>query len=533
LANGPIVPSSNSSLLGELTLSDYLQIARRRRWFIILSSIGLLVAAGVTAYRLPNVYKAETTILVDSQQVPDKYVPAIVTGDIAGRLSTLQQQVLSPTRLKKLVENEGLYPDSSGKTEEAVIRGVSKGITVAATDPGGGKLSAFKITYSSRNRAEVAQITNHLAQMFIGENEKVRVDMTQDTAQFLEDQLKDKKRQLDETDAQLRSIKSHNIEDLPESKPYHMEALATLRGQVQAIQDKISQDQRDKSILESMLDNGGPAPTLDVDSGQSGVAGVSSNEAQLHKLEAKLAELRGKYGPAHPDVRRTQQEIDRLKKQIADEPHDAQGVVADQKPAIQPDRTQHKNPVVQAQIEKLDEEIKEQTKLLPPLQERMEFHTSKLAQEPVFEQQIARLQQDYDSLKTQYSALLDKKQGAEMSYALEVHQKGERFVVLDAAQTPTAPAAPNRLLITIAGLFGGLMLGAALAAIAEMNDESVRTESEAVRIFGKPILGGIPRIISGNERVANMWRAAGLILGTVAGSIVLGLLVAFVSKGLL
>jgi len=151
----------------------------------------------------------------------------------------------------------------------------------------------------------------------------------------------------------------------------------------------------------------------------------------------------------------------------------------------------------------------------------------------VFEQQIARLQQDYDSLKTQYSALLDKKQGAEMSYALEVHQKGERFVVLDAAQTPTAPAAPNRLLITIAGLFGGLMLGAALAAIAEMNDESVRTESEAVRIFGKPILGGIPRIISGNERVANMWRAAGLILGTVAGSIVLGLLVAFVSKGLL
>ena len=92
MANGPIVPSSNSSLLGELTLSDYLQIARRRRWFIVLSSIGLLIGAGVTAYRLPNVYKAETTILVDSQQVPDKYVPAIVTGDIAGRLSTLQQQ---------------------------------------------------------------------------------------------------------------------------------------------------------------------------------------------------------------------------------------------------------------------------------------------------------------------------------------------------------------------------------------------------------------------------------------------------------
>ena len=198
--------------------------------------------------------------------------------------------MLSPTRLKKLVENEGaLSWERWQETEEAVIRGVSKGITVAATDPGGGKLSAFKITYSSRNRAEVAQIANHLAQMFIGENEKVRVDMTQDTAQFLEDQLKDKKRQLDETDAQLRSIKTHNIDELPESKPYHMEALATLRGQLQVIQDKISQDQRDKSILESMLDNGGPAPTVDVDTGQGGAAAVSSNGGQLLKLEAKLA----------------------------------------------------------------------------------------------------------------------------------------------------------------------------------------------------------------------------------------------------
>lgn len=532
MVNGPISPASNSSLLGELTISDYFQIARRRRWYIVLGGLGLVVVAGVAAYRLPNIFRAETTILVDSQQVPDKYVPAIVTADIAGRLSTLQQQVLSPTRLKRLVENEGLYPGNGSKTEEEVIRGVSKGITVAATDPGGGKLSAFKITYSSKNRTEVAPIANHLAQMFIEENLKARENQTQGTAQFLEDQLKETKRRLDETDTQLRTIKSHNIDELPESKPYHMEALATLRGQMQAIQDKINQDQRDKSILESMLDNGGSAPTVDVDTGQGGGVAVSSNEAQLHKLEAKLSELRGKYGPAHPDVRRTQGEIDRLKKQIADEPHDTQAAVVDRKPAIQPDRATHKNPVLQAQIEKLDEEVKDQTRLLPPLQERIDFHTSKLAQEPVFEQQIARLQQDFDILKTQYTALLDKKQAAEMSYALEVHQKGERFVVLDAALTPAAPAAPNRILITVAGLFGGLILGVALAAIAEMNDESVRTENEAVRIFGRPILGGIPKIISSHERAAQRWRAFGLITGTVAGSVVLGFLLAFVSKGL-
>lgn len=501
---------------------------------MIVSALGLLVACTVMANRMPNIFHAETVILVDSQQVPDKYVPAIVTADIAGRLTTLQQQVLSPTRLKKLVEAESLYPDPLGKrTEEDVIHAVQKSISVEVVNPGAGKLGAFKIGYSSRNPNEVAHIANRLAQMFVEENLKAREDVTLGTAQFLEDQLKETKRQLDDTDVQLRSIKSRNILDLPESKPYHMEALATLRGQVQGIQDKINQDQRDRAILESMLGSGGPAPTVDVDTEQGGGGGLTPDEAQLQKLEAKLTELRSRYGPAHPDVRKAQAEINKLQKNIANTPHDASVPAVDRKPAIQLDKTViRRNPVVQAQIEKLDEDIKEQSKLIQPLQERMEFHTSKLAQVPVFEQQIARLQQDYEILKVEYTGLLEKKQAAEMSYALEIHQKGERFVVLDSAQTPLKPAAPNRVLISIAGLFGGLLMGVALAACAEMNDESVRSENEAMRISGKPLLSAIPKIVSTRERVLQRWRAVGLLTGTMAGSVVLGFLLSFISRRL-
>jgi hypothetical protein len=52
-----------------------------------------------------------------------------------------------------------------------------------------------------------------------------------------------------------------------------MEALATLRGQVQSLQDKINQDQRDKAMLQSMLFSEGPAPTIDVDSDDGGGTG--------------------------------------------------------------------------------------------------------------------------------------------------------------------------------------------------------------------------------------------------------------------
>ncbi len=523
--------SPGTSIFSDLRFGDYLDIARRRKWWIILSALAMLIVSTVVANRLRNVYRAETTILVDSSQVPNNYVAPVVSADISARLTTLQQQVLSPTRLKKLVEAEGLYPDPSGKrTEDDVILSVQNSINVQVVNPGGGKMGAFLIAYKSNRRDDVARVTNHIAQMFIEENLKAREEQTSGTAQFLEDQMDETKRELDETETQLRAIKSQNIFDLPESKPYHMEALATLRGQVQSLQDKINQDQRDKAMLQSMLFSEGPAPTIDVDSDDGGgTGGVSPDQAQILRLEAKLSQLRTRYGPAHPEVRRTQNEIDELKKKIANAPPDSLESKADRKPAIQPKRSSIRNPVLQAQIEKLDEEIKDLSAQVLPLQKQIDSHTARLAEMPVFEQKISRLQQDNESLRRQYASLLDKKQAADMSYALEIRQKAERFVVLDAAQTPQKPAAPNRPLIRLAGLIGGLLLGAVLAAAIEMNDETVRSENEASRILGKPVLSGIPCLVSAHERKVLWLRGAGMLAGTVIGSLALGLLVSLVA----
>ncbi len=528
MGENPVGPARVNDLFGEMNLGTYLEIARRRKSWIILTSIGFFIAMSVFARRLPDIYMAETVILVDSAQVPDKYVPAINTGDIAGRLTTLQQQVLSPTRLKTLVESQGLYPDPTGKSTEAeVIRGVQKSIVVEVVNPGAGKMSAFRIEYSGRRREIVAPVANQLAQMFIAENLRARVYQAEDTAQFLHEQLLETKRQLDLKDAQLREIKSHNILELPESKAYHMEALANLRTQVQTIQDKIQQDQREKSMVQSMLLSNEQAPTVDVNGlPTAAVGGVYQTEAQ--KLEAKLSQLRSRYGPGHPDIRKTQDEINRLKQKTASEAS-SNAAVVDQQLAAPAPHQRRRNPVLEAQIAKLDEEIQDQTRLLQPLEARMQFHESKLQAIPAFEQQIARLQQDYDILKTQYTGLLDKEKAAEISHALEVRQKGEKFEILDAAATPEKPAAPNRFLISLGGLIGGLLAGFVLAAAADMNDESVRSESEAARIFGKPVLAGVPRIVSIRERRARRLRAASMLAGTVVGSAAFGLALSFVA----
>jgi polysaccharide chain length determinant protein (PEP-CTERM system associated) len=370
--------------------------------------------------------------------------------------------------------------------------------------------------------------------MFIEENLAARVNQTEDTAQFLREQLQETKKELDAKDTELSAIKSRNVLELPESKPYHMEALANLRTQAQAIRDKISQDQHEKGVIQAMMMSGEDAPTVDVGGNAGGASGTSSAyESQIAKLESKLSELKGRYGPGHPDVRRTQEEINRLRAKVAAEPKaDPLAPAIQQGPAVQVPK-KRRNPVLEAQAQKLDEDIQEQTKQLEPLQTQMAFHETKLQQIPAFEQQIARLQQDYDALKVQYTGLLGNEKAAQISHALEVHQKGERFEVLDAAVTPNLPSAPNRLLISLAGLFGGLFCGIALAAFAEINDESVRSETEAARIVGKPVLSGVPQIVSAQELRRWRLRALGALTATVAGSVALGFILSIVAGGLL
>ena len=62
-------------------------------------------ATVLLARLLPRTYKAEALILVDSQEIPEKYVEPTVTTAMQERLATLSQQILSATRLGKIISS--------------------------------------------------------------------------------------------------------------------------------------------------------------------------------------------------------------------------------------------------------------------------------------------------------------------------------------------------------------------------------------------------------------------------------------------
>ena len=86
-----------------------------------------MVIAGIVALVLPSVYESKSTILIESQQIPPEFVKSTVTGYADQRIQSLNQQILSRTKLLEIIRQFGLYADQRQKrTQEEIVETMRK-----------------------------------------------------------------------------------------------------------------------------------------------------------------------------------------------------------------------------------------------------------------------------------------------------------------------------------------------------------------------------------------------------------------------
>src|SRR4051794_3324336 len=98
--------SSTTSLFGPLSLT---RMVWKHKFMVVALWVVITLGAAVIAYRLPPTYRAETVILVDAQKIPERYVAATVSEDVQDRLATISQEIMSATRLKRIIDDFDLY----------------------------------------------------------------------------------------------------------------------------------------------------------------------------------------------------------------------------------------------------------------------------------------------------------------------------------------------------------------------------------------------------------------------------------------
>jgi uncharacterized protein involved in exopolysaccharide biosynthesis len=171
----------------------YWRIAVKYKWYILVSSLALALVFTVIIARFPNVYEATTTILVDPQQIPEKYVSAAVNSDPSSRLNTLTQQVLSGTRLQEIIDKLNLYPEHRRSiSPKKLIEEMRHDITIQVKVKQGSvpELGTFTVTYQGSNKPVLtAEVANELANSFIQWNINSREKQVAGTKGLLSSKL--------------------------------------------------------------------------------------------------------------------------------------------------------------------------------------------------------------------------------------------------------------------------------------------------------------------------------------------------------
>ena len=472
------------------TLGDFIAIVQRRKYWIIVPSITVILMALALTPLIPRSYQSTTTILVEPQKIPTEYVRATVTTDVTDRLHTIGLEVMSSTRLIHIINDLNLYPELRKKENINQIVGImQKDISVdVVRDPtGDGKNSvgAFKISYVGRTPQETQSVTKEMADLFIRENLKERDQQAQGTDAFITAQLAQARRQLAAQDAKIRAFKDAHMGSLPEQEQANLQMVGQYEALLQTNSEAIDRANQQRVYLQSVLNvktGGNP--------GTPTPAAPTALQLEIAQKQSELNADLLKYTPEHPDVIRLQHDIAALKLQAQHAPRSsASGSIATNALTGEgPSVTDQ----LRSQLVSLNEEIRARNARQEQVEQKLKQLQGAVESQPAVQTAFSSLDRDYQEMEKNYNDLLAKQQAASMAAELERHDESEQFIVLDPANLPSKPYRPDPVLIGLGSVLIGLLVGLIFAMTVELRDDTMHDADEVAAYLKLPVIVALP-----------------------------------------
>jgi polysaccharide chain length determinant protein (PEP-CTERM system associated) len=479
----------------ELTVEDYITILRRR-WILIacfsVAGLGLGVAA---TQMLPKKFKSETVVLVEEPAV--KIVTPVVDSDTNQRLATMQQQILSRSRLEPIIRKLSLYGDDLNRVSmDDLVLGLRKNIEVTPVQPmartNAPGLPGFTISVTFADPAMAQKICSTITSMFLDENSVVRQQQSQETTEFLRSQLAAAEADMNAQDAALAAFQKNHLGELPDDRAMNLNVLNGLAAQLDAVTQALGRAQQDKTFAESSL----AEQVATWKASQEG-HNPETQQQQIAAMEAQLAVLKSKYTDDHPDVARLKRDIAAAKKLA-----EASGKTAapvESQTGVQTEPAAMKT--LRDQIHQLDQTIQDRTAQQEDLHRRIKLYQSRMESSPAVEQEAKSLTRGQKAAQESYDELKKQLEKAEMATRLETEQQGEQFKILEPANFPLKPFFPDVFKFSVGGLAGGIALSLGLTLLLEMRDTSVRSDKELEALIHLPVLVVVPALSSAAGKV--------------------------------
>lgn len=505
------------------TAGEFIKMLKRRKWLIILPIITMTAAIGYVVYKLPSVYESKTLLTVKPPTISDKVVQSLTEEDLTQRLQTIKQEVLSRSSLEPMVAKYKLFQleKDAGMDMALIVEKMYKNIIVEIerTDDDS-KVAAFKIAYRDRSPEAARNVTAELAGKYVSAQISASTQTAEVTREFIDNQLNQAKTNLDALEKERLGIMTQNVETLPDSSQGLIAQLQGLRQREQTIakeketliteKGRLNDSIRALNSQARLIEDFGEKETQQAVDDATRIEDTPAYAQLVQKraeLKAKLENLKLSFKGKHPEVIKAQNDIDKVEDELKALSANTQKRVqqANQKGAdkaelqkknleIEKQRTESQIAQIEQQFQYKDNELRQNAGQIAVLE-------SKINSIPNVKVALEGINNQYQSAKTTYDDLLKKRNDASLQVDRESNAQGETIRVQDAANLPTSPVAPKRVMLTAMGAAIGLFIGLFLAAAFEVPRVlKIQNIEDAKHYTGLPILASVPPLLSHSEK---------------------------------
>jgi polysaccharide biosynthesis transport protein len=366
---------------------------------------------------------------------------------------------LTPAYYTKLPPREKVLTDEEKEQQlvTQLAQMISGGIAVSPVPDS--KLAA--ISYSSGDPEFAAMVVNTLAEEFIESHLDANLETTLKSSQWLTDRLADLRENLKQAETRLQSYRE-------QEQLVDVQGIATLSNQELSDRNQrysaARETRQNLELIKREVDALKGASIkkyleIPVIQKHSLISGLVQN---LSDAERKLGELNKRYGVKHPKIISANSEVAVATTQIAEE--------------------------MQKVIAGINTEYQLALETEQALQQQLDLSRSTVQDINRKEFEVQALQREVDTNRQLYDMFFTRLKETDQTQGFQ----NANARIIDRALVPTGPVSPDARMIIIFGLVGGMMLGAGVAVLLGLLDNTVKTPEDIESKLHAKVLGVLP-----------------------------------------
>ena len=475
-------------------LRSALHTVWNRRWLALAVAWVVCILGWLAVAFIPNSYESRARIYVELEDVLSEQLE--ISGDGKQAITKVRQTLVSAVNLERVIRSTKLGEKVATDAEmQSAVADLTKNIVVKSEEDNLFEITATvgKSNLSDAENAVLAKnVVQSLIDIFRESNIAGNRGEVADTIAFLDQQLDDRKRELEAAEQRRLAFEAQHP-DLIGGSGTVSTRLQTMRTEMRGVDADIAAAQSALAAINGQIAST-PRSILTADSG--GARGA------LLQAQSQLAAMRARgLTDSHPDIQAQKRQVEALREQASSEPAGASGSPNPAYTSLMSIRAERQANVQALQARKA------------ALQSDISALIAAQADEPAVAAEANRISRDYEVLKDKYDELLKNREEMRLRGQVETERSAFQFDVIDPPTAPRNPAAPNRPLLLLGVLIVGLGIGAGVAFVMGQLRSGFTTADKLERMVDLPVIGTISRSMTNAARAREKLRLKQFLAG--------------------